>query len=145
MFNSGIKIHRFSFVLFAILIACNSVPDLRVVEESWPNGREKKVRYYKNTGNQKELTREIFYYESGQKEVEGEFRKGERHGQWTYWYENGNIWSEGEFKNGLSHGYRKVYHSNGKLFYEGKFKNDKPVGTWKFFDEDGRFIKEETY
>lgn len=136
---------RLLFVLLVFLFSCGADPDMRVVEESWPNGREKKVSFYKNKGVQKELVREIFYYESGQKEVEGEFKKGERHGKWTYWYENGNKWSEGEFKNGLSHGFRKVYHSNGKLFYEGKFKNDVPFGTWKFFDEEGRFIKEENY
>jgi antitoxin component YwqK of YwqJK toxin-antitoxin module len=132
-------------VLIMVCISCTSKPEIRIVEQSWPSGREKLVRFYVEKGGDKELSKEIRYYETGQKEQEGTFKKGERHGKWTYWYDNGNIWSEGDFKNGKSHGYRKVYHPNGKLFYEGNYKADLPVGKWKFFDEQGRFVKEENY
>ena len=137
------------FVIIAahyLLTSCSSSPEIKVVEETWAPGQEKIVRFYKEKGDQKVLTKEILYYQNGQKEMEGTFNKaGERHGEWKYWYDNGNMWSEGEFKNGLSHGYRKVYHPNGKLYYEGKYKNDEPVGVWKFYDEEGRFLKEQKY
>lgn len=136
----------FYLIVFLLgCISCTSKPEIRIVEQSWPSGREKLVRFYVEKGNEKELSREIRYYENGQKEQEGTFKKGERHGKWTYWYDNGNIWSEGDFKNGKSDGYRKVYHPNGKLFYEGNYKADQPTGKWKFFDEQGRFVKEENY
>jgi len=144
--NNNIQLFcKIVFILLIGIVACKPRPENRVVEESWPSGREKTVRFYRENGDKKELSREILYYENGQKKQEGEYRNGERHGKWAHWYENGNLWSEGEFKNNLSHGYRKVYHPNGKLYYEGKFKDDKQTGTWKFYDEEGRFIKEETY
>jgi len=143
------KSNRFFSGVFLVLLflcfSCSSGPEIKVVEQSWPSGREKVVRFYVEKGDKKELVREIRYYENGKKEIEGKIKNGERHGQWTYWYDNGNMWSEGEYKDGKSHGYRKVYHPNGALFYEGKYKNDQPVGTWKFYDDQGRFVKEETY
>ncbi len=143
--KSNLNIFRISFLIILITVSCKPSPELKIVEETWPSGREKTVRLYTENGYEKSLTREIQYYESGQKKLEGEFRNDKKHGKWAFWYENGNLWSEGEFKDGLSHGYRKVYHPNGKLYYEGKFWKDKQTGTWKFFDEEGRFIKEEKY
>ena len=135
---------RCVFVLTAlVLVSCNNRSEIKIVEETWPSGNEKTVRFYKEKKNTKEVVREIIYYENGQKEREGSFKNGQRHGYWTYWYDNGNVWSEGDFKNGESHGVRKVYHPNGKLYYEGRFENGKATGMWKFFDEEGRFIKEE--
>lgn len=144
MRNSFFSTTFFLFLL-SVLISCSSGPEIRVVEQSWPSGREKIVKFYVEKGNQKELVKEIRYYQNGRKEIEGRYKNGKRHGKWTYWYDNGNVWSEGEYKNGKSHGYRKVYHPNGKLFYEGNYKNDKPVGAWKFYDEKGRFVKEELH
>jgi antitoxin component YwqK of YwqJK toxin-antitoxin module len=137
-----------SFLFVHLLIAlflfsCSSGPEIKVVEESWPSGNEKTVRFYKEKKDQKVLVREILYYDNGKKEREGTFKNGERDGKWTYWYDNGNVWSEGEFKNGESHSLRRVYHPNGKLYYEGNFDNGKAIGIWKFYDEEGRFIKEE--
>lgn len=129
----------------AFLLACSNNDGIRVVEENFPNGKEKIVRYYKDSKNEKILLSEEQYYDNGQIKSKGDFKNNQRHGLWTYWYENGNVWSEGKFKNGLSHGFRKVYHLNGEIYYEGKYKNDKPIGTWTFWDEEGRFIKEHKY
>jgi antitoxin component YwqK of YwqJK toxin-antitoxin module len=131
----------FSLILF--VFSCSSGPEIRVVEETWPGGKEKTVKYYKENGNTKILVREELFYENGSKQQEGTYKNEERHGSWTYWYDNGNIWSKGEFKNGKSEGIRQVYHPNGKLYYEGEYRDGKPVGVWKFYDEEGRFIKEE--
>jgi antitoxin component YwqK of YwqJK toxin-antitoxin module len=136
--------HYLILVIF-LFFGCQGGTEVRIVEDTWPSGREKTVRFYSVKNDIKELLKEIKYYENGRKEVEGSYKKEKRHGKWIYWYDNGNVWSEGEFKTGLSHGYRKVYYPNGKLHYEGTFKDDKPVGTWKFYDEFGRFIKEEKY
>jgi antitoxin component YwqK of YwqJK toxin-antitoxin module len=132
-------------LLLFLITSCSSGPEIKVVEEKWPNGREKTVRFYREKGEMNEMTQEILYYVNGHKEREGTFKNGERHGKWTYWYDNGNVWSRGEFKKGKSHGLRQVYHPNGQLFYEGRYKNDKPVGTWRFYDEEGAFVKEEKY
>jgi antitoxin component YwqK of YwqJK toxin-antitoxin module len=128
-----------------LLSGCSSRPEIRVVEETWPGGKEKTIKYYKERGEKKILLREETYYLNGQKEQEGSYKNGERTGVWKYWYDSGLLWSEGEFLNGKSHGYRKVYHPNGKLYYEGTYKDDKPIGTWKFFDKEGRFVQEKVF
>lgn len=135
----------FAILFFATLFSCSNNPDVRVVEENYPSGKEKVVRFYKQDKTDKILVSEEQYYDNGQLKSKGSFRNSERHGEWSYWYENGNIWSEGEFKNGKSHGYRRVYHLNGELYYKGTYKNGKPSGTWSFWDEEGRFIKEHKY
>lgn len=148
LINLSMKKNRFplfSFLLLCVITACTSSPEIRVVEETWPGGKEKVVKYYKEQGDKKELVREETYYVNGQKEQEGTYKNGERSGQWKYWYDNGVLWSEGEFKDGKSHGYRKVYHPNGKLYYEGTYTEDTPSGKWKFYDKEGRFIQEKNF
>jgi len=130
----------FLFVLF-LFPACSSGPEIRVVDETWPGGKEKTIKYFKEQGDKRILVREEKYYINGQKEQEGMYKNEERTGVWKYWYDTGVLWSEGEFLNGKSHGYRKVYHSNGKLYYEGNYTDDQPSGVWTFFDKEGRFIQ----
>lgn len=130
---------RYQLILIAlftlIISACGTKTD-RVVESTYPNGKEKLVRYY--TSNEShDLVKEEAWYANGQKEMEGEFKEKQRHGAWIYWYQNGNVWSEGEFKNGQAHGWRKVYYENGQLRYEGKFDNGKQIGEWTYYDENG--------
>jgi hypothetical protein len=43
-----------------------------------------------------------FYYESGNKSVEGEFLNSKENGKWTSWYENGETASIGYYYNGVS-------------------------------------------
>lgn len=122
-----------------LLLSCGK-REIRIVEERWPDGREKIVRYYDNSNNH--LYKEERFYQNGNKQMQGTFRNGKKDGVWYYWYENGQLWSEGNFENGLSHGYRKVYYPNRQLYYEGEFQKGKAVGTWKFYDEQGRLIKQ---
>lgn len=131
------------FLLLPLLMACRP-GTVKVVEESYPNGKEKVVAYYTDNDAHEKLREEIFYPDGTMKSY-GEFKEGLRDGIWRVWYENGNLWSEGEFKDGKADGFRKVYYENGQLRYRGFFSMDKKSGKWEFYDENGMKQKEEEY
>ncbi len=117
---------------------------VKVVEETYPDGKEKVVAYYTDDDAHEKLREETFY-PNGKMQTYGEFKDGKRDGIWRVWYQNGNIWSEGEFKDGKADGFRKVYYENGQLRYRGFFTGDKKSGKWEFYDENGNKLKEEEY
>jgi len=133
----------FSFSLF--MISCSQKDEIKVVEDIYPNGQEKVVRYYAEEDNVRILIREISFYENGNKTYEGTFKNNVKHGNWKYWYENGSIWSEGEYENGIASGKKKVYYPNGSLYYTGIYKNGEQYGKWLFYNENGSLVKEIIY
>jgi antitoxin component YwqK of YwqJK toxin-antitoxin module len=130
-------------VVSFLLVSCGT-KTIRVVEETFPDGKEKKVVYYSDNEAHEKL-REETYYPNAKMESEGAFVNGERDGIWRFWYQNGNLWSEGEFSNGKANGVRKVYYENGQLRYRGEYSNDAKSGKWEFYDENGRKVNEEKY
>lgn len=131
-------------LLFLSTMTACEPGSIRVVEETYPNGKEKVVAYYTDNDAHEKI-REETYYPDGKIQTYGEFKNGQRHGIWRVWYQNGNLWSEGEFKNGQANGFRKVYYENGQLRYRGFFTNNKKSGTWEFYDENGNKLKEEEF
>ena len=90
------------------------------------------------------------FYENGEKELDGNYRKGLMNGEWTYYHENGQIHGEGRFIDGdgsnLSElsgipfngrsGRWKFWYENGQKWTEGTFKG---------IDEDGYPAKDGKY
>jgi antitoxin component YwqK of YwqJK toxin-antitoxin module len=130
-------------LIVAFLISCSR--EKRVVEESYPDGKPKKVCIYTGRGKNREKIRETDYYSNGNMKLDGTYKDGKRDGQWTYWYENGTKWSEGFFRDGKNDGKRLTYFPNGKLRYEAYYKEGGRTGKWKFFDETGRMLQEINY
>ncbi len=56
-------------------------------------------------------------YPSGNREYEGEYRRGKPNGLLVYWFDNGN------------------------KMREGKLKNGSPIGRWKYYNQEGNLIK----
>lgn len=141
-----IKIRNFSFLLVGLLVFtfCGSNKEFEKTESSFKDGSPKVVKFYADKEFTK-LIREVQYYPSGQKRIEGSYKNGEREGLWQAWYTDGTIWSEGEYKNGIENGIRKTYHPNGQVFYEGTMDNGERAGSWKFFKENGELEKEVNY
>ena len=117
----------------------------REVKQTYPDGKEKTVRYYRKDGEKKDLAREVVFYPEQQMKYEGEYRDGQRNGHWVYFYPNGKPWSEGTFKNGLSEGKRTVWYENGNKYYEGYYTAGKVTGKWCFYDENGKLVKEKDF
>lgn len=131
------------FVIIALFTSCRKTT--KVVEETYSDGSPKIERYYKGEGAEKEIIKEIKYYDNKQKEMEGEFKDSKRDGYWVAYYKNGNKWSEGYFKNGLDNGKRTVYYENGNKRYEGTYSKGVQTGKWKFWNESGMLEKEIDY
>ena len=127
-----------------ILTGCKE----KLLEETtttWPDGSKRKVSYYRVAGDKKDKVKEIRYYQSGKKEMEGEFAGGKKEGAWSSWFENGMKQSEGFFKNDMRNGKAIVYRENGFKYYEGTYSLGKLHGTWISYDTDGSRLKETLY
>ncbi len=139
-----ILFHSLPIIILLFFVSCSGKTE-RVVESSYPDNTPQVVKYYKQSGNHKELVKEESYYPNKQKRMEGEYKDNERDGKWIYYYESGKIWSEGFFKKGKSEGLRITYFENGKKRYEGHYKQDLRAGIWKFYTEDGKLAEEIDY
>lgn len=139
---------RLSVILLAFVIAFSFAScgkkTIRVVEQTYPNGKEKLVVHYSDDDAHEKL-REEQYYPTGKLQSEGSFKNGLRDGVWRFWYQNGNLWSEGEFTEGKANGFRKVYYENSRLRYRGQYKDDQRTGEWEFYDENGKKEKVEKF
>jgi antitoxin component YwqK of YwqJK toxin-antitoxin module len=133
--------------LLLVLFIASCQPKLEeVVSDSYPNGKPKRVQYFRGEGDQRHLARDVFYYEDGTKKVEGWYnQEGRKDGAWTFWYPNGKKWSEGYFSNGIDDRLRTTWHENGQMHYRGKYDKGTRVGVWKFYDENGKLAKEIDY
>ena len=126
-----------------VLLAC-SPRSFEYVEESYPDGTPKVVRYYKDA-ERTTLVAEKQLYRDGNVYIEGTFKDGERHGTWKAWYTGGQLWSVGEYRNGMENGQKTVYYENGQKYYEGQVKDDVRVGKWTFWSEEGELLKTVDY
>jgi antitoxin component YwqK of YwqJK toxin-antitoxin module len=127
-----------------IMVSCGEKLHEEVVS-AWPDGSPQKVAYYRISGDKKDKVKEIRYYESGKKEMEGEFAGGKKDGAWMSWFENGKVQSEGFFKNDLRNGKAVVWRENGYKYYEGTYSLGKLHGTWITYDTDGSRLTETQY
>ena len=76
-------------------------------------------------------------YPNGIIKFRGQYRFGERHGQWMSFYPNGEAWSEMHYDKGLREGPNLAYFENGKMRYQGFYKNDKQDSVWCYYDSIG--------
>jgi hypothetical protein len=77
----------------------------------------------------------VFWYVSGQKQLEGEYLKGKKTGYWTKWAENGS----------KMHGRWIDWHGNGQKALESQWVMGKRDGKWLYWAVDGSLEKTETY
>lgn len=130
-----------AFVSFTILLYSCSDEGKKVVEKSYPDGTPKIEKYYKISGSDSEVVKEVNYYSNQQVMMEGKYKDKKRDGHWVFYYENGKKWSEGDYENGLDEGTRTTYYENGQKRYEGEYTAGKESGIWNFWDENGKLLK----
>ncbi|MBL7953481.1 MAG: hypothetical protein JNJ91_00480 [Flavobacteriales bacterium] len=126
---------------------------------------EVKGRHLKRTGHW------THFYESGQKQSDGEYVSNEKMGRWQEWYANGQKKEDAFFDKGAYDGRFQDFHENGQLRSEGGFRSKEklkvhanhgfwfPVvlpgfttkresamhGTWKYYDANGDLIRQEVW
>jgi len=76
------------------------------------------------------------WLENGQKEEEETFKDGEKDGKWTNWYENGQKELEVTYKDGKEDGLYTRWFENGQKSWEGTYKDGKKISS-KGWNEDG--------
>jgi antitoxin component YwqK of YwqJK toxin-antitoxin module len=140
------NIKNLLFVIIAAfaLSSCSDKPEEEIVS-SFPNGTPSLINYYKWYGDSKMIVKEVRYYQNGEKQYEGEYKNGEKHGLWVSWFENGEKWSEANFADGISEGRETVWYKSGVKNYEGHYGDGKLDGKWTFWDGDGNIVKEVNY
>ncbi|MDA7681354.1 SHD1 domain-containing protein [Verrucomicrobiales bacterium] len=77
-------------------------------------------------------------YGNGQKQLEGNYKDGEKDGLWTSWHENGQKKGEVSFKDGEKDGLFVEWHPNGQKHGEGNYKDGKPDGLALQWHENGQ-------
>ena len=130
---------------FVILISCSGNKLKEEIVDKYQSGAPKKIEYYRISGSNKELAKEVRFYENGEKSMEGEFLNGNKNGHWTTWFENGNKQSEGYFKDGFREGAGPVWNEDGSRLYEGYYKHNKADSIWTFYKAGGEILKKVTY
>ncbi|MCH2101608.1 MAG: hypothetical protein MK209_06770 [Planctomycetes bacterium] len=74
-----------------------------------------------------------FWYENGNRWMEGAYESGKREGIWTFWYENGAVSQVGPFEKGDRNGPFTYWYRNGMKSQEVTFVNGQRHGleiTW---------------
>jgi hypothetical protein len=84
-------------------------------------------------------------YPNGVVKFQGQFRFGERHGQWMSFYNDGKPWSEMHYDKGLRHGPNNTYYENGKLRYTGRYVLDRQDSIWDYYDSLGNLAEKVLY
>jgi antitoxin component YwqK of YwqJK toxin-antitoxin module len=137
----------FKFLLLsaALLLMFSCQNTVKEVALKYPNGKPLKELVYEVENGKKALIKEVRYFPSGAKEIEGEYRNDKKHGKWTYWFENGTKWMIEHYKDDIKDGTNTVWAENGKLNYEGNFRNGTPDGEWIYYDESGKKIMKTIY
>jgi antitoxin component YwqK of YwqJK toxin-antitoxin module len=83
------------------------------------NGKPYVVIFTKGPENVK--VKEQLYFENGQLDYEGEYKRGQEHGDWTYYWPNGNLKSEEFYERGLEEGTMYDYNEDGAKIKEYKY------------------------
>ena len=77
------------------------------------------------------------WYDTGVVHREGEFLKGELHGQWLTHWPDGELKSVCNWSNGAASGLCRGWRQSGALEFEGSYLDNARRGTWRFWDEEG--------
>jgi antitoxin component YwqK of YwqJK toxin-antitoxin module len=90
------------------------------------NGKPKVVVYV--VPGTQEIVKEEVYYETGQTNWIGHFKKELEHGEWTYYWPNGRMKKKETYQNGLEEGTSYEYNEQGILVKEIFYKKGQVTG-----------------
>ena len=100
----------------------------------WPRGPFfwlPKAKYaVGHTLNGKRHGKWIFWYKTGEKQMEGEYLNGQKTGMWTQWNESGAKITEGTFLHDKMHGVWTDWYRNGQRAQESHWFYGKRDGKW---------------
>jgi peroxiredoxin len=106
-----------------------------VRHETWPGGAPK--QHGKLEDGQQAGTW-TYWYQSGKRQAEGEWRHDRQDGDWTWWYEDGTPKQSGRYAAALRTGTWSYWYPNGQLYCRGDYRDDHQVGPWAYFHPSGK-------
>ena len=121
----------------------NVAAELKINDKGDRNGLQ---TFYYGTGAKSEETNykdgsldgsSVTYYKNGHKKEEEYYVSNKRDGYYKQYYDNGAIKGEGWYKEGQKQGPWKYYYVNGKIEYEQYLLNDKFDGYYKEYNING--------
>lgn len=111
------------------------------IYEYYMNGRIKMKGKVETENGNKKTGYFIYYYENGQKSLEGRYVDDKEEGVWKSWYENGTRDYVARMKNGVLDGKGTWYYTNGRKSARELFANGQKV-KGRYWTEQGRKMKE---
>jgi hypothetical protein len=111
-------------------------------EFHWENGKLKKEGCV-TKGKAEGLW--VYYYESGEKQSETNFKSDVRHGHTVHYWPNGQKKGEGDYLEGDLDGEWTAWYENGQKEREGRLQHGKEVGPWRMWDSTGNLVGEYEY
>ena len=84
-------------------------------------------------------------YSNGQKQYEGNFKKGVHDGKWFEYDQDGLKIFEANYKDGLFNGTGTFFYPYGQIKEQGSYKNGRKIGKWIEWDAYGKSSKERVY
>jgi antitoxin component YwqK of YwqJK toxin-antitoxin module len=86
-------------------------------------------KFYANGQKVHELTgdRLTYSFKNGKTKAEGRYEDGKMEGEWVFYRETGQLWVVGNFKNNMKHGSWIRYDKNDEVEYNEHFDNGKVI------------------
>ncbi|HVA47471.1 MAG TPA: hypothetical protein VNH11_13965 [Pirellulales bacterium] len=97
-----------------------------------------KVATYIKQGKDEKHGIWITWYQSGQKQMQGEYRNDLQVGKFHWWYETGQVALLGAYDAGKQVGKWTWWHQNGQKSTQGEYVDGNPTGRWRWWDTNGR-------
>jgi len=141
------QLQQITFLVLLVLFTIGCSGNLqKEAELTYPDGTPLKEVFYTYVGNKKTIVKEIRYFPNGIKELEGSFDEhGNKDGKWIYYYDSGKKWLEENYKSGKKNGRFVEWYLSGKKSFEGNYKNGFADGKWTFWNENGEKLKSVMY
>lgn len=109
-----------------------------IFQETWPNGSIKIQGNYKDGNKEGEW---VSNFENGKLQSKGCYRNGEKVGNWIEYYQNGQI----KEKIDRTSAKYNSYYENGQAKEEGFYRNEEKHGTWTTWNSNGKIVKKNVY
>ena len=85
------------------------------------------------------------WYANGQMRSEVFYAGPKEERPMTFWFENGQRRMQGPARDGVRGGHWKVWYANGQMAEEGSFIGSRREGEWQCWSEDGKRVYVRTY
>jgi antitoxin component YwqK of YwqJK toxin-antitoxin module len=86
------------------------------------------------------------FYPNGKPFIDGNYRQGKQHGEWSYFFDNGQLQRKVTYQDGRLHGEWDRFRADGTLAAKHSYENGLRHGIWQTFDATGKqLLQEEVY